>query len=657
MIDFRKQIANEFRGKRMKKLIIISAAILVFIGFGYLIYSNLMIQNSPCASIFEQTTVSLEEKINILKDKGGAILGRGQIQKLSDQSDQIAADLKTCCILFHDEKIAFEKFLNCQDDFNQYESSIDRLAHLVAAAQAAKQQERYDLVNLRLNHIEGTVKDLGTISNHFQVQMKSLMDHSSKEYKEPVEIAQKSVTTEKEPNDSYNQGMEISFGILNGTLSADDQQDYFRFELNPGNILSLNFAAGDKSQNLKIDLRNFEGNELWNSGETSPGANKSTRMLMNNMSGGIYYAVVYSGTGPYKLDLFIETQNDAGSGIDAGDRITKALAIKPGGSFLGEMGGIDEEDWYRFDIPPGYILKLSFTPKKSSEAMKFSLRSFERSEVWYSGVIPPGETKLKQVMMNNSSGGTYYLEAYYGSGQYGFEIFIEGQNDAASGTDAGDKMAEALKIMPGRSYSGELGGYDENDWYRFDIPPGSILKMAFTNYEDGEPMKFSFRNVDGIEVWHSEVVPSGTTESTRMMINNTTGGIYFLEANYGSGPYEFEVIMESQNDGDSGTDAGDKITEALKIKQGRLISGELGDFDKEDWFTFSPPEGKSIQFTSNKDGEPLQLSIGNVARREVLYTAELTPGITKTFEIPRDVRPPYFLKVYGGSSKYSFEIK
>jgi hypothetical protein len=260
-------------------------------------------------------------------------------------------------------------------------------------------------------------------------------------------------------------------------------------------------------------------------------------------------------------------------------------------------------------------------------------------------------------MMNNSSGGTYYLEAYYGSGPYEFEIFIEGQNDAASGTDAGDKMAEALKIMPGRSYSGELGGYDENDWYRFDIPASSILKMALTNYEDGEPMKFSFRNVDGIEVWRSEVILPGTTNSTRMMINNITGGVYFLEAFYGNGPYKFEVLMESQNDGDSGTDAGDKITEALKIKQGRSISGELGDFDKEDWYTFSPQEGKSIQFTSNKDGEPLKLSMGNVARRKVLYTAELTPGITKTFEIPRDVRPPYFLKVYGGSSKYSFEIK
>jgi hypothetical protein len=641
----------------MKKLTIATAALLVFIGLGYLIYSNLIIQSSPCASIFEQTTVSLEKKTSILKDKGGAILGRGQIQKLSDQSDQITAALKTCCILFHDDKIAFEEFLNCQDDFSQYERSIDRLAHLVTAVQTAKQQERYDLVNLRLSYIERALKDLGNISNQFQALLKPLMERPSKEHGQPVEIAQKSVITETEPNDSYNQGMEISVGILRGTLSGDDRKDYFRFELNPGTILSLNFTAGDDSQNLKIALRDFEGNVLWNSGEIGPGEIKSTRLMMNNLSGGIYYAVVDSGIGSYKLDLFSEAQNDAGSGFDAGDRITKALAIKPENSVLGEMGGFDLEDWYRFDIPPGHILKLSFTPKESSEAMKFSLRSFESSEVWYSGVVPPGETRIERVMMNNSSGGTYYLEAYYGSGQYGFDIFIEGQNDAASGTDAGDKMAEALKIMPGRSYSGELGGYDESDWYRFDMPAGSILKMALTNYEDGEPMKFSFRNVDGIEVWQSEIVPPGTADSTRLMINNTTGGIYFLEAFYGSGPYKIEVLLKNQNDGDSGTDAGDKITEALKIKQGRSISGELGGFDKEDWYTFSPQEGKSIEFTSNKDGEPLKLSMGNVARRKVLYTAELMPGITRAFEIPRDVRPPYFLKVFGGSSKYSFEIK
>ena len=260
-------------------------------------------------------------------------------------------------------------------------------------------------------------------------------------------------------------------------------------------------------------------------------------------------------------------------------------------------------------------------------------------------------------MMNNSSGGTYYLEAYYGSGQYEFEVFIESQNDADSGTDAGDKMAEAYKIMPGLSYSGELGGYDENDWYRFDVPAGSVLKMAFTNSETGEPMRFSFRNVDGVEVWRSEEVAPGATQSTRTMINNGTGGIYFLKSYYGSGTYKFEILSEKQNDAGLGSDAGDRIAEATKIIPERTINGELGGLDQEDWYTFSLLEGKTIQFTSDTDGEPLKLSMGNVSRRKVIYTAELTPGVTETFEVPKDVQPPYFLKVYGGSSKYSFEIK
>ena len=641
----------------MKKIIIATAALLVFIGVAYLVYSTMFLKSNPCASIFDQTTVSLEENIKTMSEKGGDIFGRDQIQTVSDQALQITADLKTCCILFHDDKIAFEEFVKCQDDFNQYERNIDRLAHVVVQTQVAKQQGRYDLVNLRIHHIERSVRDLGIISDQFKAQLKSLMDRASREYQKPAQATRESVITETEPNDSYKQGVEISSGVLTGTLSGEDRQDYFRFELGPGSILNLDFTAGDDSENLKIALRDFEGNELWNSGETSAGAVKSRRMLLNNMSGGIYYAVVHAGIGPYKLDLVIETQNDAGMGTDAGDRITRALTIKPGSPFFGEMGAFDEEDWYRFDIPAGHILGLSFTPNASSEPMKFSLRSFERSEVWYSGVVPAGETRNRRVMMNNSSGGTYYLQAYFGGGPYQFEIFTESQNDAGSGTDAGDKIAEAFKITPGQSYSGELGGYDESDWYRFDIPAGGVLKMTLSNSKEGAPMKFSFRNVDGVEVWRSEELQPETENTTRMLVNNTTGGIYFMQAFDGSGPYEFAIYTEQQNDAGLGTDAGDRIAGATKITSQRTITGEVGDLDHEDWYTFSLLEGRRIQFTSDTDGEPLRLSMGNVARKKVLYTAELTPGITETFEVPRDMQPPYFLRVYGGRSKYSFEIK
>ncbi|MGD8962862.1 MAG: hypothetical protein PVH43_10130, partial [Desulfobacterales bacterium] len=510
----------------MKKQIIVAIALVALIALGYLTYFKLKAKPDPCASIFDQTTVSLTEKIHTLKNKGDTFIDAEQFQKLLVQADQLTADLKTCCILFQDDKIDFDEFLKCQDDFRRYGQSIDRLSHQVAETQVARQQQRYDLVNSRLAHIERNIKDLSAISEQFQSRMRSFISRQSEAApSKPIRGTDQTASTETEPNDSFSQGTEISSGVLTGTLSGEDRQDYFRFELNAGDILNLDFTAGVESELLKIALRDFEKNELWNSGEIGPGLTRSSRMLMNNLSGGIYYAVVYSGIGPYKLDLFIESQNDAGSGVDAGDRITKALAINPNSSFLGEMGGFDEEDWYRFDIPPGHILKLAFGPSEGSRAMKFSLRSFEHSEVWYSGVVSPGETKLKRVMMNTTSGGTYYLEAYYGDGHYGFDVFIEKQNDALSGTDAGDKMADAHKIFPGRSYSGELGGYDETDWYRFDMPAGSILKMSLKSDKDSGPVQFSFRNVDGRQIWHSDEVRPDMTVSTRLITNNTMGGI------------------------------------------------------------------------------------------------------------------------------------
>jgi hypothetical protein len=202
-----------------------------------------------------------------------------------------------------------------------------------------------------------------------------------------------------------------------------------------------------------------------------------------------------------------------------------------------------------------------------------------------------------------------------------------------------------------------LGGYDETDWYRFDMPAGSILKMSLTSDKDSGPLQFSFRNVDGSQIWHSDEVQPDMTVSTRLITNNTTGGIYFLEVLDGSGTYQFEILTEPQNDAGLGTDAGDRITEAATITAGRSIAGELGGLDEQDWYTFSDTEGKTILFSTAADGEPLKLSIGDVEHRKGLYTAELSPGSTRTFEVPQNVRPPYFLRVFGGSSRYSFQIQ
>ena len=96
---------------------------------------------------------------------------------------------------------------------------------------------------------------------------------------------------------------------------------------------------------------------------------------------------------------------------------------------------------------------------------------------------------------------------------------------------------------------------------------------------------------------------------------------------------------------------------ALEIKTGRSLSGELGGLDVEDWYTFEPQNGEKLSFTCNKDSEPMKLALRTLEKQQFGYSAELLPGMTKSFEIPPDIKPPYFIRIFDGQGQYSIELQ
>jgi hypothetical protein len=259
--------------------------------------------------------------------------------------------------------------------------------------------------------------------------------------------------------------------------------------------------------------------------------------------------------------------------------------------------------------------------------------------------------------MSATSGGIYYLSAYNGTGSYKFELSTASQNDADSGSDAGNRVSKALVIEADRSYSGEVGGLDEEDWYQFDVPDGHILNISLIADPNGKPMRFSLFNAQRVEVLESIEVLPGISSSEKVLIGSTSGGTYYLRAFFGGSAYRFEMFTRSQNDADSGSDAGDLITKALELVPGRAYTGELGGQDEEDWYRFTAGEGEKIHFSCNIESDPIRLSFRTLAQMEVGYAAEVFPGMTKTFGIPDNVKPPYFVRVFEGRGKYTIEIK
>jgi hypothetical protein len=324
---------------------------------------------------------------------------------------------------------------------------------------------------------------------------------------------------------------------------------------------------------------------------------------------------------------------------------------------VGEIGGLDAEDWYRFEVPAGTVLNVTCRALASTGFLSCALHDREQREIWDSGDLSAGNLKRQRVVMSSTSGGIYFLKVARGPGRYEVSARVAAQNDALTGRDAADRLSKAEEIGGIGTVTGEIGGYDEEDWFRIRIPAGHILNLMVASDVDGRGIQVTVSDSASREVWHSGTVAAGASQALRLMMNNSSGGDYFIRVHGGSGSYRLESVLQSQNDAGSGGDAGDRMGSALPIADLRALGGELGGFDEQDWYAFSPREGSRIRFAVSAGASPMKLSFHNLERNEGWYAAEVAPGMSRTVQIPSQISPPYYLKVHGAHGRYTIETR
>ena len=199
----------------------------------------------------------------------------------------------------------------------------------------------------------------------------------------------------------------------------------------------------------------------------------------------------------------------------------------------------DDEDWYKFEVPNGHVLSVAFTPAEDAQPTDVSLFTPDQEEIWWKYGVGPTVTKSATKVMNTDSGGTYYARVSGGYGSYSIELSSQSQDDAQSGGDAGDKVVDALEVQTGLAFSGQLGDFDEEDWYKFEVPNGHVLSVAFTPAEDAQPTDVSLFTPDQEETWWELSV--GPTVTVAFEITEVVGGPYYIQVAYGSGSYTIEI--------------------------------------------------------------------------------------------------------------------
>ncbi len=114
-----------------------------------------------------------------------------------------------------------------------------------------------------------------------------------------------------------------------------DKEDWFSFFACEGQTMAATVTGG-----FNIEFLDKSANPLGSS-FTAEATEK-------------YFVHIYTaeGVGTYTFDVTLSGQNDADTGVDAGNNINSATPITPG-SYTGYMSYADQEDWYSFQVSAG----------------------------------------------------------------------------------------------------------------------------------------------------------------------------------------------------------------------------------------------------------------------------------------------------------------
>uniref|UniRef100_A0A7C4TEL7 T9SS type A sorting domain-containing protein n=1 Tax=candidate division WOR-3 bacterium TaxID=2052148 RepID=A0A7C4TEL7_UNCW3 len=137
------------------------------------------------------------------------------------------------------------------------------------------------------------------------------------------------------------------------------------------------------------------------------------------------YSVTYEGA--YIDNVVLDAtgggtaQNDAGSGGDAGNTFETALLINPG-NYTGYMDGSDRDDYYKFNVNSGQVIKVKLTPPSSAD---FDLYLYNPSNQQKASSLN-GTGAVDSVTFTADVSGQWRarMYEYSGSGTYSFSVTL-----------------------------------------------------------------------------------------------------------------------------------------------------------------------------------------------------------------------------------------
>ncbi|MCK4579911.1 MAG: PPC domain-containing protein, partial [Dehalococcoidia bacterium] len=334
-------------------------------------------------------------------------------------------------------------------------------------------------------------------------------------------------------------------GTFTGFLDRVDRYDWYKIDLEQGQILSIDFTAPETAM-FSLHLYRGTSSTYHASLQRVVGQTNTIQYAAGHRET-CYIEVARISGGEYELNINVKNQNDASSGQDASNEREGAYPLTPG-TFTGFLEYADDEDWYKIDLERGAIVSVNLAVPETANFDLYLDPSGQRTIVRSTYGAGQDEA-VRQYAVEEA--GTCYIRVVLrdGEGEYQLTLEVKNQNDAGSGQDVSNEREGAYPLTPG-TYTGFLKHADDYDWYEINVMKGQILSINLTVPQTADFDLFPL---------HPPYMPEhhGTGQDEGIQyVPQQIGPQYFrIVRNSGEGEYQLTIEIQDQNDAGSGQDA------------------------------------------------------------------------------------------------------
>ncbi|MEF8874475.1 MAG: hypothetical protein V5A88_07390, partial [Candidatus Thermoplasmatota archaeon] len=330
------------------------------------------------------------------------------------------------------------------------------------------------------------------------------------------------------------------------------------------------------------------------------------------------------------------SQNDGGSGGDAGDSFSTATPLDGPGNYTGELNSTDVDDYYNITLTADHVYWINVSADQnvnvyiydSSESEMDSSYGYET--ITFSQAIK--ETTYYYIRVENDYSG-------YNSYHLNITDWLV-QDDAGSGGDAGDDFSTATPM----NSTGDYDGFFEYDGDRYDYYSINLTK-DYVYWFNGSAEKEM-----GLSIYDSSQNElDGYSGSTSAILNLAIkeNATYYIEMSINTdsqSDYDLNITeWFKQDDANTGNDAGDNFTAATPLNSTGDYEGFFEyDGDRDDYYSIDL-KGDFVYWFNGTAGKDMGLRIYDSSQNEIDGYSGST-GVSLCTAIPEN--GTYYIEIY-----------